>query len=249
MSFSIVLPVHNEENLLKYTLPSVYRLKPGEVIIIFDRCSDNSVLLSKKIEKKFSGESFTKFIELNDSSPEWSSRIAFLRNYGNNISSNDIILTTDADIVLDEKITEYIKLISEKGIAFISLSFYDYPYTIQCFTRRLFSTLTPAKSYAGLYIFSKKAWKETEDIEKEKKIIRSEDTLLRLSIQTKYKTIFRNTSSFHLRPMENKNRHYLKGIDYWEIVHESFLKIFLHSILNFRPATMAGYIHARYFKK
>ncbi|MBM3292752.1 glycosyltransferase family 2 protein [Candidatus Bathyarchaeota archaeon] len=249
MDFTIIIPINNEERYLLYSLPSVYALKPSEVILIFDRCSDHSLVLSKRIAKEIGGESVTKFVEVNNSSPDWASRIAFLRNYGNDLSTNEIILTTDADIVLDEKIRDQINLIGNDDIAFISLSFYDYPYTIQSFTRRLFSTYTPAKSYAGLYIFSKKAWKETIDTESVKKLKRSEDTHLRLSIQKKYKATFKNSNSFHLRPTENKERHYLKGIDYWEVVHESFTKMLLHSILNLRPATMAGYLHARYIKK
>ena len=42
MGFTIILPVHNEEQMLKRTLPSMIRLKPDEVVVLLDRCTDKS---------------------------------------------------------------------------------------------------------------------------------------------------------------------------------------------------------------
>ena len=45
MQFSVVMLIHNEEKLLSYSLPSIYRLDPSEVVLIFDNCSDESELV------------------------------------------------------------------------------------------------------------------------------------------------------------------------------------------------------------
>jgi len=42
MTVSVVLPVHNEAEMLKITLPSIQQLHLDEVVIVFDRCTDNS---------------------------------------------------------------------------------------------------------------------------------------------------------------------------------------------------------------
>jgi hypothetical protein len=151
-------------------------------------------------------------------------------------------------MILDPLIRDYLPKIGQNKIALISFGFLDYPYTYQTFSRRLISSISTVTGFAGLYAFSKKAWLKTEALESVKRIPRSEDTHLRVSILKEYNYIHKNTKSMHLRSNENLSRHYLRGVLYWEIVHDPLWKMFLHSIFNLRPAAMAGYVHARYFK-
>ena len=51
MKFSVIVPIHNEEEFLPYSLPSVYALNPEEVLLLFDRCSDKSANVASKISK------------------------------------------------------------------------------------------------------------------------------------------------------------------------------------------------------
>ena len=55
--FSVVMPIHNESELLKLSLPSVFRLDPAETILIFDNCTDDSYNVAVEIAKR------TKFFE------------------------------------------------------------------------------------------------------------------------------------------------------------------------------------------
>jgi len=236
---------YNEEEYIPYSLPAIFRLEPDEVVLIFDRCTDRSMDVAKKIAQKFECESSTKFVELNESSPDWNFRLAFVRRHGFRLARNSVILNTDADMILDKNVKKEIRKVGKNGIALVSFGFFDFPYTIQCFTRRIISTISPITGFAGQYAFSKKAWLETEDQESVKKVRRSEDTHLRLSLLKKYKIVHVNTKSIHIRPNETKKRHYLRGVIYWELVHYSLWGMFLHSIINLRPAAMAGYLHAR----
>ena len=245
VKFSVVMPIHNEEKFLYYSLPSIYRLKPDEIILIFDRCTDNSLKVARKIAKHFNYLDKTKFIEMNEPSPEWKFRVAFLRRYGFRLAKNNIILNTDADTILDPKIREYIKKIGESKIALISFGRKNYPITFQDFITRIAYTLNPKIGFTGIYAFSKKAWIETEDQESVKKIVRAEDTHLRISISKKYKVAFIKTNSIHLRPEESKKRHYIKGYTYWIVKRNPFWKAFLHSIIYLRPQLLTGYIRAR----
>ncbi|RKY54776.1 MAG: hypothetical protein DRP89_04575 [Candidatus Neomarinimicrobiota bacterium] len=243
--FSVIMPIHNEERYLYYSLPSIYKLKPDEVILIFDRCTDNSLKVARKIAKHFKYLDKTKFIELNEPSPKWKFRVAYLRRYGFKLAKNNIILNTDADTILDPKIREYIKYICKDKIALISFGRKTYPITFQDFITRIVSTINPKMGFTGIYAFSKKAWIETENQEAVKKIVRAEDTHLRISISKKYRVAFIKTNSIHLRPNESKNRHYIKGYTYWTVKKNPIWKAFLHSIIYLRPQLLTGYIHAR----
>lgn len=245
MKFSVVMPIHNEEKLLLYSLPSILKLKPDEIILIFDRCTDRSNDVAKKIAKMFGYFKRTKFIELNAPSPEWKFRVAFLRRYGFKIAKNDIIFNTDADTILDEKIGPYLSLINKDSIALISFYRKTYPPTFQSFIAKLITTLIPKIGFTGIYAFYKKAWQETENQNSVRKILRGEDTHLFLSVSKKYRTKFIKTNTIHLRPEEKASRHYIKGIINWNIRRYPLWKAIFHSIIYLRPLFLAGYLYSR----
>lgn len=249
VELSVVMPIHNEEKFLPFSLPSVFRLSPDDVVLIFDRCIDRSLAVSHKITKHFKYDSKTRFIEINEPSPEWRFRVAFLRTYGYNLAKNNIILNTDADIILDEKIREYIKLIGKNNVGLISFGRKEYPFTFQNFIARLIATFIPKIAFAGTYAFSKEIWQEIMDKEKMKKILSAEDTYVYMTISEKYKTKFIKTNNIHLRPKESSQRHFTKGITLWEVKHDPLWKVILHSVIYLHPMVLVGYLYAKSSKK
>ena len=105
MSFSVVMPIHNERKFLLYSLPSIIRLDPNEIVLIFDRCDDDSFIVAKNIIKQlnFSNRVVYKTV-LEDTPKEWVFRVAWLRRMAFLSCKNDWILNTDSDIVLNPKI-------------------------------------------------------------------------------------------------------------------------------------------------
>lgn len=245
LGFSVVMPIHNEEEVLPKTLPSVFKLKPNDVVLIFDRCTDRSLSISREIAKRFNYNSKTRFLEMNEPSPEWRFRPAFLRTYGYDQAKNKIILNTDADIILDERIREYIKLVGENDICMISFSRKEYPFTFQSFIARLVSTFIPKIAFTGTYAFLKEIWQESTRKEKMRKIISAEDTYIYMLISEKCKTRFIKTNNIHLRPRENSQRHFTKGIARWEITHDPLWKVLIHSIVYLHPMVLVGYLYAK----
>ncbi|MFX0137734.1 MAG: glycosyltransferase [Candidatus Hodarchaeota archaeon] len=246
INFSVVMPIYNEADYLYYSLSSIYRLNPDEVILIFDRCTDNSKKISIDIARSFRFIQRTKFIELNEPATDWLFRKAYLRRYGYKQAKNDVILNVDADMYLDPSINKKIQKVGMEGIGIVSFGYIDKPYSIRSFIRRILTTFIPLKGFSGLFAFSKKAWLDTESEDSAKKIILSEDSHLCVSIMKKYRKEFFNTKTLHLRPNENMKRHYMRGIGYWKTVQErSILRMFLHSIIMIRPAVMAGYLYAK----
>lgn len=245
MNFSVVTPIHNEAKRLPYSLPLIYQIEPEEVILIFDRCTDRSLQVAKEISQKFGYQSRTKFIELNQESPGWNRRLAFLYRYGYRIARNDIILTVDADIILDKRVKNYLNMIGKNEIRLISFSFIPYPYTIQFFIGKLISLLSPKKGESGIHFFSKQAWLETEDEEFVKKVFRASDTQLHLSIEKKYRREHIKTKTIHLRPREKKRDHYIMGLTHWMNIKRPLWKEIIYSIVYLRPMMVVGYFHAR----
>jgi glycosyltransferase involved in cell wall biosynthesis len=241
------MPIHNEEKLLSYSLPSVFRLKPDEVILIFDRCFDNSLRIAEKITNRYECGSRTQFIELSEPSPEWRFRIAFLRRYGFNLARNGVIINTDADMVLDEKILDFMPLVGKNAIGMVLFSFKPYPRTFQSFVGILVSPFAPIGfGFGGTSAFSKEAWLETEDQESAKNVPRAEDTHLVSAISRKYKTIFVKTNTLHLRQRETAEMAFLKGVNRWQAKHAPLWTVAIHSFVYLRPLVLSGYLKSRF---
>jgi cellulose synthase/poly-beta-1,6-N-acetylglucosamine synthase-like glycosyltransferase len=72
------MPVHNEEVMLRFSLPSIYDLNPDEVILILDKCTDNSKNITKKISKFYHKNKITKVVEINEDSSDWKKSTPFI---------------------------------------------------------------------------------------------------------------------------------------------------------------------------
>jgi len=253
-NFSVVMPIHNEQENLVYSLPSVFKLNPTETLLLFDRCSDSSVETAWSITKKFDMTKKTLFVfPIKESN--WKYRHAFMSREGYSMAQNNLILATAADIILDPTIKNYFRLVATSNIAFISFLHLDYPISFRNLLKRLLvgiGLLPPSHKerwLAGPYIFSKKAWLETEDQETVKKVVRAHDTHLHKAILTKYSSRCIVTKTFHLRPRESNQMHYLRGQLYWNVAKRSFLLTLLSALFYLRLGLIKGYIHARMKQK
>lgn len=245
------MPIHNEAKFLPYSLPSIYRLKPDEVLLLFDRCTDNSPEIAKKMADRHKYASRTRFIEINEPSPRWKFRIAFVRRQGFKIAKNHVILNTDADTMLSEEIADAIPLIGKSDIGMVKFGRRPYPRTLQSYLGTLISPFLhvlkghPAIGFAAIYAFSKEAWLATENPKLAKNVLRAEDTHLYSSISKKYKAIFIETRTLHLRPQETKENHFLKGVTRWQVKRAPLWMVVAHTFMFLRPPVLSGYLKAR----
>ena len=235
MKFTVVAPMHNEEKYMSLWIDNVEKLDPDEVLIGLDRCTDRT-------EKLLRPHGF-KTVKYGAAPNGFKMRGAGIRRDLYSRSSNDVIVNTSADLLLDPKIKEYVKQIGKYGL--ISFGYWDYPWNLQSFERYLISQYTAIHGFAGLLSLSKDAWLRTEDIEDLKTLYRAEDTHLHMAIRKHYRTKHINTRSRHLRPSERKIDHYYRGQAQYVLDAHSLCKSFFHSVVMLRPATFAGYIHAR----
>jgi glycosyltransferase involved in cell wall biosynthesis len=247
MDFSVVMPVHNEADLLPLSLPSVYRLVPSEIIIIFDNCSDDSEEVAEKIISKYDPKAqITRTINNVPKEIEYNYRIAYLKRLGMDLASYDIVLIADADIILDPKIHKLMPQITR--FPFMSFEHVDFPVNWRTRIKSVlrFIPLWTEDKLSGVYAVDLNVKKECEDPEKVKTIEQGEDTLMQRSIRTKYPTNFFHVNNIHLRPKEDSARHYRRGVYYWKTAKRGFLKTILSAIISGRYNLIRGYIHARF---
>ncbi|MCX6649636.1 MAG: glycosyltransferase [Candidatus Bathyarchaeota archaeon] len=239
------MPVHNEQDNLVYSLPALFAVEPDEIIIILDRCSDRSreVIDAASVKLDYKGD--IKLIEVAEDFPDWRYRVARLFRIGFAKARNDTILTMAADIVLDKKIKDYVPLIESSDVKLISFGLKYYPVDMIFFVKRIVTLVFPGRGFSGVFLFSKKAWRETEDPEKVKRIVKAQDTFLSDSIKKRYSTRHVWLDVVHLRARRDVKDQYLRGVTAYQVSGKSLPSVFISSIIYLRPLMLMGYMHAR----
>lgn len=244
------MPIHNEERLLPFSLPSVYELNPDEVVLLFDWCSDRSLDVALNIASRFGMRERTVCCDVDSrkSSYRWSH--SFGRCYGSEVAKYNVVLFTAADMILDKKIGAYVELIGKDNVALISFVHKNYPVDWRLLVKRLLVKtktrgLGKDRWLGAIMLFDKRCAFECESKESLNKVVNAQDTHLQMAVATKYKTLCFNSDTVHLRPMESK-RHYLRGRLYWVDLKRSFLVTLLSSVMVLRLNLLKGYIHARF---
>jgi len=239
MRFTVVCPVHNEETLLPYSLPSMRKLGPEETIFLLDRCTDGSELL---IDQWFP---CAKKITVSETPKNWVYRGAWIRREGYRVASNDFIVSTSADIILDPRVLQVTDEYLRGDCRLVSIGYTDYPLNIHVFLTRLTAKTFPSRAFGGPLVFSRQAWLETEDQESASKAF-AEDTHLKLAIGRKYRTVHVESASIHLRPSQSFERHFKKGQEYYRTLQvNSELKMMARSFLLLRPGLWMGWRYER----
>ena len=120
MKVSVVIPVYNEEKIIKNCLESLMKQteKPSEIIVVDNNCADNTINVVKKYKN-------VKVIK------EKKQGILYARNAGFNYATGDIIARTDADSITPRFWIKNMKKIfinNPPVVAFTTIvNFYDVP--------------------------------------------------------------------------------------------------------------------------
>lgn len=239
---SVILPIHNEEKLLPVTLPSIYRLAPDEVIILFDRCTDNSEKIAASLVEIHQTSGETRFVNIEESETDYVFRHAFLRKYGTGLAKHEWVMWCNSDIIFDHEIRKYFFLLDDEKMGLLSFLHLDYPITWRNLIIRLMVKLKISQfPTAGTMIFRKKAVKETEDPESLKRITVGQDTHLYQAISRKYVTKSILSKNLHLRPYNHAVRDLKCGVAYRE-QGLSFFRVLFNTVLLMRFKLLIGYL-------
>ncbi|MCS6956325.1 MAG: glycosyltransferase family 2 protein [Patescibacteria group bacterium] len=120
MKISIIIPAYNEEKYIENALRSLVNQteKPDEVIVVDNNCTDKTIKIAKKYQKKLP----LKIIR------EKKQGIAYSRNTGFNKAKGEIVVKFDADSIIPPQWIKETKKTFEKNkkIAAYSNHFYFY---------------------------------------------------------------------------------------------------------------------------
>ena len=258
--FSVVLPIHNEAELLKFSFPSIFRLNPKETILLFDNCTDDSYDVAIRIAKSmnFFKKSIFKIVD-KEEVKQFSFRPTILRRMGYNIAKCDKILKTDADLILDPKIKDYIYLLGKKSVRIFTFEYIDYPISYRHMVKRFLEKLKlplpkSERWLGGNILFFREDWKNAfnkrQENENKKvdlhRLKRGEDTLFhKLLLSKHYRSEIVLTNTIHLRPVESPERHYLRGQISWNVAKRPFIIILIQAIFFNRFNMIKGYLDAK----
>jgi len=247
MRWSVVVPIHNDALYLPYSLPSIYRLHPDEVVLLFDRCRDSSQAIAQSIARRFA-DSVTHTVEVNHP-VAWKSRLAYLRRLGYRLASHDVILVMDADMILDPRIGQLLRQRLSSSTPLLRFGMRVYPVSIRYLVIAIIKRLVQAvyQTYGGVYAFWRDAWLDSEEPGVQH-IKRAEDTSLQRAIlRHGGQSCFIETDTVHLRHVDDtRARSYLKGRLYWSVAQRGFLSTLLSALLFLRPLVLVGYVHERW---
>ena len=238
MKFSVVLPVHNEEDMLKRTFNTILDLKPNEVVVILDRCNDKSELVIKALMQRSNAN--LKLIKVQAKS-NWKIHLNFLYDLGIRSSSNDVILLTQADIALDPRIRDHI-IKAEREILFFG--YIPYLGWSSLITYAQFRLPYKYRS-TGLIAFNRNLYY---------KYLSLDDTYVLFDTQIIMKTRayglpfrFIMTKSWNLRPYV-RSKLYELGLTRC-ILGDNVMKILMISLARIQPEIFVGYVWCKLRKR
>lgn len=135
MKISLVMPIHNEERLLRFVLPTYYDSLVDEYLFVLDRCTDGSRKVILSWAQRFGVEDRVRL--LNYDTGSWTYRTCEVRNYAFSQAKGDLLFYGDADILYDSRAYHLPGLCNYGVTSFavlISKKFWDHYYTF-LFTR------------------------------------------------------------------------------------------------------------------
>jgi len=245
MKISVVMPIHNEEQYLPYSLSSLVDAPIDELVIVLDRCTDRSkeiVERFKQLPHRFAVKVFVK------EDRKWRSSIAEAFEYAFSKATGDIIYSMAGDFVTDISIynPEYFD-----GYDMVSFSYetrnikhFDLRAYINNFLRRYIHTSKYFGSYgeiSGHFAVRQKIWRQIRFRDND-----DHDTLFWHDFfKQGYKHRFiRPTHNFHLRPSLTHEKQLVQG-ESRARRHMNLLKVLIHSIVYVKPYVFVGYLHEK----
>ena len=251
LDFSVIIPVHNEAEILRYTLRSIYNLEPREIIFILDRCTDNTEKIIKSFWKKTNLGNKVKLMLLKvDKKSHWRLHLNFLYDFGIRSAVSAIVLLSQADILHDYvTIKNKINLASHGLVSFAVL---EHPHIspwnhFVTKTLRRASKFFDIQRFSGLIALNKKYYLACPLTSND---FLNFDTQIQENFRRKgYRYKYVPSNNFNLRPSLVSHGGYFKlwkvGEDRY-LMKKPFLKVLALSLARLTPEVLVGYLHAKY---
>jgi len=248
--FSVVLPIHNEEELLPYTLPGVFRLNPREVLLVLDRCTDRSETIAQRIHQRHFSHIPLSLIHVREKS-EWRIHLNYLYHLGLERAKGPGLLLTQADILLNpQSFAGHLHLALEGNL--VSFGVLGHPhlnpynsFITMCLFR--LGGLLGGELFTGLLALNKETY---ERIALTPSTPHNFDT--HLLVEAKKRGV-----PYRFIPARNFNLRYRLNVTFrfdrilWELgvakyrVGTPFHRVLAYTIVRMTPSVMAGWLQAK----
>jgi len=251
MKTSVVMPIHNEEHYLSYSLTPLLKAPVDEFIFVLDRCTDGS---ESVIHRFAAYRPQCKIVYKTET--RWLNSAAEAYDFGAQHASGDYVYFIDADVVIDLKIFDDKNW--EKGNA-LRFRYYDYDLhgtRFKCTYEKVLLKISEklrlsTGHFATVIAFERSHWKKTrhewppEDMEGFRK---NPKFVVKHILMQEYKKSFIHigtTNCLHLRPGLTKSQQELQGIARY-LLDDPIWRVVLHSVLYFKISTLISFLYAKW---
>ena len=246
--FSVVLPVKNEVEMLRLSLPSSFALEPAEVVIALDDGHEDLEHEAQKLAEKHRYNGLLNIIHV-PRNPNWLFHQAWVRRTAFLMARYDKIFTFDVDGILTPNVLKGYGIVGIDNVAFVTFDKFLYRakfiHALRTFLwmiRRKIAflrrklTVNPTNIFIGIYWLWRPYYLDLVKEEEISNILNGEDTFIQVKLakQHKYKHIHVYEPGAKMLRGENEsnfNRQYELGL--WLGAREKYLT--QHISLPLRP--------------
>ena len=236
---SVVMPIHNEQEYLPYSLNALVKAPIDELIIVLDRCTDRSKQILENVKFPY------KTVIIEKTWKNWRFPIAENFELGFSKARGDYLYTMAGDFVLDYKGQFNLNYFKNADIlAYFYWNFDLHKYKLRQwysnFLKKYLAGKTsniPLKRTSGHIGFKREVWEKLHFRD-----VASEDgEFLRRALDNGFKFKYvPNLNNYHLRVDYSKEEQMFRGFLFaHRRVHR--IRILLHSFINFCPYVWVAY--------
>lgn len=243
MKISGVMPIHNEEEYLRYSLPSLRIIPFDELVFVLDRCTDKSEQVIRKL-----GPCNSRII--NKKKQRWVYGFAETFQTGFDEAKNDLVFALGADLLMTpEAFTLAEEVMQATNTGGVFFGFTRRP--IRGICRRIheeyinfmkyyvLDSFSPYREFAtGVYCF-RKSLAKLRDVPVE--YIDVHNQIRKKGYEALYVP---DAGIIHLRAGLSREKQIWHGRVRAEL-HEPLMKVALHSIINLKPWTLITFLRCR----
>jgi len=231
---SIIIPVHNEEKYLPFSLRPLLALKGIRIIFVLDRCRDKSEVIVRKFGEKHGNTIIiTKNVEGKTENPTWEAYMTGAKHV-----KHGRMLFLGSDVIIDRKVFNYLedaKLLKFRYVNYSSHFWYAFEKIIQRFSAKSYCVECIDVRLINSIPFLSESYDD---------IVRGKTKLadvLNASFLNKKFVCIDAVECLHLRPRVPVDRQFLQGY----VRHMRgvpFLKVLSHSLLYRKVHVFRGYV-------
>lgn len=231
---SIIIPVHNEEKYLPYSLRPLSGLKDIRIIFILDRCEDKSETIVRKFaEKRENVTVLRKEGGTKSANPAWEAYLTGAKRV-----KHGRVLFLGADVIIDPRVFNYVneaRLLKFRYVNYASHFWYAVEKVFQRFTSKSYFLECIDVELINRIPFLSENYSD---------IVNGKTKLTEMLKAMSFNRNFVNIDAvecLHLRPQIPMDRQFLQGyVRHMQGV--PFFKVLLHALIFRKIHVLRGYI-------